>query len=100
MWRVTLMALGLCLCLVGLECMVIDRAVLADQQTDLAAASAYPAAGSYPASYDALAGYASATSGLNRRVFVPPDWAPWGLLSAGAILFLYSSALADGGRDD
>ena len=34
MWRATLMALGMCLVILGLECMVVDRAILADDATD------------------------------------------------------------------
>jgi hypothetical protein len=31
---------------------------------------------------------------LNTRDFVPPEWAPWALLSAGAVIVLYSTTVS------
>jgi hypothetical protein len=31
---------------------------------------------------------------LHQRDFVPPDWAPWTFLSAGAVIVLYTCTVA------
>ena len=84
MWRSFVIAAGLSMCLLGGEFMVVDRVVMAEDRStpdDL-----------YPYSFDQemqdLAGFSA-----KNRVFVPPDWAPWGLLSAGAMTVLYGATL-------
>jgi hypothetical protein len=72
MWRAFFMAIGITLCILGCECLVIDKAVLAR-----------PAA----AADDGQPGAAS-TGG--KRVISPPDWAPWSLVSGGIVVILYS----------
>ena len=83
MWRSLVIAAGLSMCMLGGEFMVVDRVVMAE---DRAAPDDF-----YPYSFDqdvpGLAGIG------NNRVFVPPDWAPWGLLSAGAMTVLYGATL-------
>ncbi len=71
MWRSLFVAVGLCMCILGAECLVIDKAVLAGRTE------------------------ASSVSMIRGKiapgkVIVPPDWAPWSLLSAGAVIMLYS----------
>jgi hypothetical protein len=61
-------ALGLSAVLVGLECLVVEKAVLAKPQAAAGASS----------------------KGVVTRDFVPPDWAPWSLMSVGAVTMLYS----------
>ncbi|MDP6447741.1 MAG: hypothetical protein QGG36_03385 [Pirellulaceae bacterium] len=68
MWRALFVAVGISLCIVGGECLVIDNAVLAA---------------------------APAKSGVSKeatapREIRPPEWAPWSLISAGAVVLLYS----------
>lgn len=72
MWRSMFAALGLYAVLVGVECLVVEKAVLARHES--------PAAG------------AKADVGRNRE-FIPPDWAPWSLMSVGAVTMLYSVTL-------
>ena len=62
MWRAFFLAFGLSLLLVGLECLVVDDFVLA-------------------------ARFTAAEGACNIK---PPEWAPWSLLSAGAVTMLYS----------
>lgn len=74
MWRAMFIAIGVTACILGIECMLIDKAILVDrgdpaQQTSGVAA---PAA---------------------KRELVPPEWAPWSLVSAGAVVMLYSFTL-------
>lgn len=75
MWRAFFLAVGAYCCLVGVECLLIDKAVLAGQKERpgvLGPFNARPVA---------------------SRDIVPADWAPWSLLSAGAVTILYSFTL-------
>jgi hypothetical protein len=75
MWRCFFLAIGISLCLLGVECLVVDRAtILASPASD-----AEPSFG------------LSAQTG--SKDFDPPEWAPWSLLSAGAVLTLYTMTL-------
>lgn len=73
MWRAMFLAVGLYAVLVGAECLVVEKAVLAQREE--------PAPGA-----------ASIETG-RKREFVPPDWAPWSLMSTGAVTMLYSITL-------
>jgi hypothetical protein len=72
MWRSFFLAVGAFLCILGIECLAIDRAVLARSSSE-------PGMG-------ALAAF----QGQAARVISPPEWAPWTLMSAGAVVLLYS----------
>jgi len=78
MWRSLFVALGLSSVILGLECLVIDKAVLARREEP--AAGLLNKEGTTPA------------IGRNREV-IPPDWAPWSLMSTGAVVVLYSFTL-------
>jgi hypothetical protein len=57
------LALGAYCCLLGLECMAVDSAVLKPEivkDTSI------------------------------RREIIPPEWAPWSLVAGGAVVALYS----------
>ena len=60
MWRAFFLACGASVLLLGLECLVVDDFVLA------------------------------AREGTGARALNPPDWAPWSLISGGAVTILYS----------
>jgi hypothetical protein len=62
MWRSLFLAVGAYCCLLGLEALTVEKAVL---KVD---------SGGQPA----------------WREVVPPEWAPWGMLAGGAIVMLYS----------
>ncbi|MEX0937446.1 MAG: hypothetical protein WDZ59_06265 [Pirellulales bacterium] len=76
MWRALFLAVGITCCLLGVEAMAIDKAVLkmesGSQSNPFAIAEA-------------------AVSG--SREIVPPKWAPWSLISAGAVVILYSFSI-------
>ena len=65
MWRSLFLALGLFSLILGIEALLIDSATLANHGD--------------PA--------------LLGREVVPAEWAPWSLLSAGAVVILYSFTL-------
>lgn len=68
MWRSFFLAIGAYFCLLGLEAMAIDRAVLKPQ---------------------VRGGQVVAPA----RDVTPPEWAPWSLLACGAVVVLYSFTL-------
>ncbi len=65
MWRSFFLALGAYCCLLGVEALAVERAVVKGG-TD---------------QYGQPAGV---------REVVPPDWAPWSMMGGGAIVMLYS----------
>jgi hypothetical protein len=65
MWRSFFLAIGAYCCLLGVEAMAVERAVL---KRDLM----------------------SDSKTAVQREIVPPDWAPWSMLAAGAVVVLYS----------
>ena len=71
MWRALFLSIGITSCIVGLECLVVDKAVLAASDDSAAMGLANRMAPSY-------------------REIEPPEWAPWSLMSAGAVTILYS----------
>ena len=79
MWRAIVLATGISLCILGAEFMVVDRLMLHD------------ANGNGALTTETLTAWNSTAS---RRVFVPPEWAPWGLVSGGVVVILYSSAIS------
>lgn len=96
MWRAIMMSIGLCLVILGGEAMVVDRVVLADGPAADRVNDIYSGGGfdsPYSTSYDDLTSLTSAAKPAGR-VIVPPEWAPWGLLSAGVLTFLYASGLS------
>ena len=71
MLRAFFLAIGLYAVILGLECLVLDKAVLQAKADSMASGLAQQAA-------------------AGAREITPPEWAPWSLLSAGAVVMLYS----------
>ena len=80
MWRAFFLAIGVALILLGLECMVIERAEIATSS------DSHNSSTSYASIYDPVLI-------KSKRVIEPPDWCPWSLLAAGAVVTLYSTSL-------
>lgn len=74
MWRALFWAIGLYAVLLGVQFMLIDRAVLHD-------------------SGSASSGGAFSSFVGGREAFIPPEWAPWSLITFGIITLLYSFTL-------
>ncbi len=66
MWRALFLALGISSCIIGLESLAIDKAVLKPQPAEVEGAPPV------------------------QREITPPDWAPWSLMSGGVVVVLYS----------
>jgi hypothetical protein len=64
MWRSFFLALGAYCCLLGVEALAIERAIL---KAD-----------------------APGAKSAELREVVPPDWAPWSMMAGGAVVMLYS----------
>lgn len=76
MWRSLFLALGIFACIVGAETLAIDKAILKSTTTP-------------PKSNNPFV----MQQGPVQKELVPPAWAPWSLLSGGAITILYSFTL-------
>ena len=72
MWRSLFLAMGVYLVLLGAQCLGVEKFTLKPKQ---------------PASQSASLGDARAGAG---KEIVPPPWAPWSLMSTGAVVCLYS----------
>lgn len=66
MWRSLFLAIGIFSLVLGLESLLIDRATVVTNRD-------------------------SASQSISE--LIPPPWAPWSLMSAGAIVILYSFTL-------
>lgn len=73
MWRAFFMGVGVFVCILGAQCMVTDRFILAAEVKQAPAAM-----------FNNLP---------KKREVVPPEYAPWTLLSVGAVSILYSLTL-------
>lgn len=74
MWRAFFLAVGVYLCILGGECMVVEKAVFANSAAVAVANSQSPSDGAVASS----------------KEFSPPEWMPWSLVSVGAVVILYS----------
>ncbi len=79
MWRALFLAIGITCCILGAECLVVQKAVFVQK-----AAAGEPATWYQP------------PQPPKQDAFVPPDWAPWSLLTAGAVIVLYSVTFGSG----
>ena len=77
MWRAFFLAVGISCCLLGVEAMAVEKAIL-NVGSESTTARAF--------------GLSQSTTFV-RRELVPPDWAPWSLVSVGAVVILYSFSI-------
>jgi hypothetical protein len=86
MWRAVFLGIALFICLLGLECMVMERMVLRGSGSSVGSGALDP---DNP--------FALASTSAGRRTVEMADWHPWSLLSVGCVLTLYSLTLRKGG---
>jgi hypothetical protein len=79
MWRAIFLAAGIFLCILGAECLVVDRFVMASDRPAITEET--------PAT---LFGAGAAGMPMANPDIEPADWAPWSFLSAGAVVILYA----------
>jgi len=88
MWRAFFLAVGIYLCILGAECLVVDKFVMAGEVPP-SEAEHNPA----PPGPATLFGPTAPPTPTAKRDIEPAEWAPWSLLSAGAVVILYSLTL-------
>ena len=74
MWRSFFVAVGVYCVILGAECLAVDKAEIK------------------PGSPTARAPFGGRFAPGAREI-IPPEWAPWSLMSAGAVVILYSFTL-------
>lgn len=79
MWRAFFLALGIYACIFGAECLVVESYVFAGEPK--------------PNPQGQASLFQSNTPLAAPRDWKPAEWAPWSLLSGGAIVILYSVTL-------
>jgi hypothetical protein len=77
MWRSLFLAMGIVLCVVGVECLVMERAVLKTDKAPVARSAAL---------------FMSTPAPAGKQI-VPPEWAPWTFMSFGVVVILYSYSI-------
>ena len=80
MGRAFFLAMGIYSCILGAECMVVEKFVVAGERP---IAEVSPGAATF-------FGETTASTSVASRDIEPPEWAPWSLLSAGAVIILYA----------
>jgi hypothetical protein len=78
MWRAFFLALGIYACIFGAECLVVESYVFASDK---------------PVAPNGNAALFQSSTIAPSRDWKPPEWAPWSLLSTGAVIILYSVTL-------
>jgi hypothetical protein len=86
MWRAVFLAVGISLCVLGAECLVVERFVMAGEGPEPS-----------PQNPATLFGSPPPASIAPQRDVETADWAPWSFLSAGAVIILYSLTINKGG---
>ena len=79
MWRAFFLAVGISLVIIGAQCLVVEQVVVA-RGTDAPAVQ----------SNEGLFGGQNAAPSAGGKNIIPPDWAPWSLMAAGAVVMIYS----------
>ncbi|MHB8969470.1 MAG: hypothetical protein ACYC3X_00805 [Pirellulaceae bacterium] len=77
MWRSLFLALGIILCIVGAECLVMEKVMFRADNVPVAKSAAAYFGDPLPVT----------------REFVPPEHAPWTCMSFGAVVILYSYSI-------
>jgi arylamine N-acetyltransferase len=81
--------LGVVILLLGLQVRVVSAYVLTPDATRFLAERTH----SSSSSEGAVVSYASDVGALPNKVFHPPEWLGWCLISVGAVLMLHSLAM-------
>jgi hypothetical protein len=76
MWKPFLLSVGIYLCILGGECLILERAVMAREA---------------PKVHQQDSGIFGPTAiqVTKKKEIVPTEWAPWSLLSVGAVVIMY-----------
>jgi len=78
MWRALFLAVGVYLCILGMECLAVEKVVLKVRE---------------PAQVDSSVLIVEPPKPGPNKQIVPPDYAPWSLIGTGLVVILYSFTL-------
>ena len=92
MWRAFFLAVGINLCIMGAQCLVVEKIVLADHQK-VTPESAQPTQSLYKQVGYQQTGDQSKNGKPDSQIYEPKSWIPWSLLASGAIVILYTHSL-------
>ena len=81
MWRSFFLGVGIALIIIGAECMVVEKVVVAERVKR----NPDPTTTNFFASNQSSQVNVGSSKSLNV-----PEWLPWGLISIGAVTVLYS----------
>jgi|GEM_PF-285955 len=87
MWRALFLAIGGTLLVMGVESLVLDHAVLATDNGFIK-----PTTATQPVVDEWGFEVEQRTVAATNRTVAPPEWAPWSMLSSGAIMLFYGLA--------
>ncbi len=90
MFRAFLIAIGISMCIIGGECLVVDQAVVTYRHRIKNTATKAADATRNPFWQQSSGVAPVPTTGIVRREINPPEWAPWSLLSGGVAVALYA----------
>jgi hypothetical protein len=76
MLRAFFCAVGISLIILGAECLVVEKAVLAETKQQV--------------QQNSFMQFAAEVPSQAGRVVDPPEWAPWTMLSVGTVILLYA----------
>ena len=79
MWRAFFLAVGISLLIIGAQCLFVERVTLAHGTSTTEVQS-----------NEYLFGGQTAAQPSGGKNIIPPDWAPWSLMAAGAVVMIYS----------
>jgi len=80
MWRAIFLAIGIYLCILGVECLGVKQIILKKRQKA-------------PVAVDDSTLLPSEPAPPPQINIVPPDYAPWSLMATGSVVMIYSFSL-------
>ena len=89
MFRAFLIAIGISMCIIGGECLVVDQAVFAYPNKSPDATGKSVGGGQDPFLQQSNSS-AEKNASNARREIKPPEWAPWSFLFGGVVIALYA----------
>ena len=75
------LSIGIYLCILGGECLILEKAIMASETKDAPSQQV---------------GILSSQPVVKKEEYTPSEWAPWSLLSVGAVVIMYSASMNRG----
>ncbi len=97
MWRAIFLAIGAGLLMLGIESLALDHATLAEDSFLVKPQEQVVTEPVFDEYGFQVSERTVSTPVATSRTVSPPEWAPWSMLSSGAVIMLYSLASRFGG---